>query len=59
MEPVYELKKKYTELKTKGRYRSNHNDQGKSRRKKTGAKTGSGDMILVLTTEGRKVWRRG
>lgn len=58
MEPVYKLKAKYTAPKTKGRYRSKSNDQGKSTRKKMGAKVGPGDSMLVLTAEGRKVWRR-
>lgn len=57
MEPVYELKKKYTAPKTKGRYRSNSNDQGKSKRKKNGPKVGSGDRMLVLTADGRRTWR--
>lgn len=55
--PVTWLKAKYTVPKTKGRYKSNSNDQGKSNRKKTGAKVGSGDRMLVLTASGRKVWR--
>lgn len=57
MEPVYELKKKYTEPKTKGKYRSKHNDQGHSQRKKNGLKVGPGERVLVLTPGGRKVWR--
>lgn len=51
------LKAKYSAPKTKGRYRSNSNDQGHSTRKKTGEKVGSGNAVLVLTASGRKVWR--
>lgn len=58
MEPFTWLKAKYTSPKTKGRYRGTHNDQGNSKRKKTGAKMGSGDMTLVITATGRKVWRK-
>lgn len=56
-EPVQWLKAKYTTPKTKGRYRGTHNDQGKSTRRKNGAKVGPGERMLVLTATGRRVWR--
>jgi hypothetical protein len=57
MEPVYQLKAKYTALKTKGTYRSGSNDQGKSSRKKTGAKLGSGNGVMVLDAlTGKRRW---
>lgn len=52
------LKAKYTAPKTKGRYRSNSNDQGNSKRKKTGAKVGNGGGMLTITADGKKVWSK-
>jgi hypothetical protein len=55
-EPVYWLKHKYTALKTKGKNKSKHNDNGPRGRKKTG-KTDplSRERVLVIRG-GRRVW---
>lgn len=58
-EPVTWLKHKYSTLKQKGGYKSGHNDNGKSTRKKTGAKnTATRERVLILRNSKRHwEWR--
>lgn len=54
MEPIHWLKAKYTREKTKGRYRSSHNDGRRSKRNKNGNTETNSTYLLVGPTGKRR-----
>ncbi|MFF6988342.1 hypothetical protein [Streptomyces sp. NPDC010273] len=55
-EPVKWLKAKYTVLKTKGKNKSKHNDNGQRSRKKTGKTDSLSRERVLFIRRGRRVW---
>lgn len=53
MEPVHWIKKKYAQEKTKGKYRSSHNDGRRYKRKKNGD-TQTNTTVLVVGPTGKR-----
>lgn len=58
MEPVHWIKKKYAQEKTKGRYRSSHNDGRRYKRKKNG-ETQTNSTVLVISPTGKRRFIHG
>lgn len=54
MNPVHWVKAKYTREKTKGKYRSSHNDGRRFKRKKDGPKNQVNTTVLVVGPTGKK-----
>lgn len=53
MEPIHWVKAKYTQEKTKGKYRSSHNDGRRYKRKKNGD-TQMNNTVLVVGPTGKR-----
>lgn len=58
MEPIHWVKKKYTQEKTKGKYRSSHNDGRRYKRKKNGD-TQTSTTVLVVGPTGKRRFIHG
>lgn len=58
MEPIHWVKAKYTQEKTKGKYRSSHNDGRRYKRNKNG-ETQTNRTVLVVGPTGKRRFLHG